>query len=87
MSCQVLTMSSLTIDLSFEEIEQLALRALLASGVRADNAAYVATSDGGSSQLTALEINESGQITNWPDNFFGDQMSDLVAISQAAAGV
>ncbi len=50
-------------------------------------AAYVATADGGSSQLTALEINESGQITNWPDNFFGDQMSDLVAISQAAAGV
>jgi len=49
-------------------------------------AAYVATSDGGSSQLTALEINESGQITNWPDNFFGDQMSDLVAISEAAAG-
>lgn len=50
-------------------------------------AAYVATSQGGSSQLSALEINEFGQIANWPDNFFGDQMSDLVAISQAAAGV
>lgn len=33
-----------TIDLRFDEIEQLALRALLASRVRADNAAQVATS-------------------------------------------
>lgn len=50
-------------------------------------AAYVAESHGGRSQLTALEIDEFGRIENWPDNFFGDQMSDLVAISQAAAGI
>lgn len=42
-----------------------------------------ATSDG--AELEELEVNEYGDITNWPDNFFGDEMGDVVARTEAAA--
>jgi hypothetical protein len=30
-------------------------------------------------------VNEYGDISNWPENFFGDEMGDLVARTEAAA--
>ncbi|MFV9507127.1 MAG: DUF3696 domain-containing protein [Oscillochloridaceae bacterium umkhey_bin13] len=38
----------------------------------------------GESQLQALKIDPFGNITNWPKDFFGDEMGDLVAMTEAA---
>ncbi len=38
----------------------------------------------GASSLTELELDAFGNIKNWPQNFFGDQMGDLVAMTDAA---
>ncbi len=38
----------------------------------------------GSSNLTALQIDSFGNIANWPENFFGDEMGDLFAMTEAA---
>jgi predicted ATPase len=35
--------------------------------------------------LEELEVNAFGDIVNWPDNFFGDEMGDIVARTEAAA--
>lgn len=35
--------------------------------------------------LEELKVNIFGDITNWPDNFFGDEMGDIVARTSAAA--
>jgi len=37
----------------------------------------------GASQLNPLELDEFGNITNWPDHFFGDEMGDLAAMLDA----
>jgi predicted ATPase len=39
----------------------------------------------GGSALHPLEVDLFGNITNWPKDFFGDDMSDLVAMTEAAA--
>lgn len=31
-----------------------------------------------------LQVDAYGNITNWPANFFGDEMGDLVAMTEAA---
>ncbi len=36
------------------------------------------------SVLKTLEIDEYGNINNWPTNFFGDETGDLVAMTEAA---
>jgi predicted ATPase len=38
----------------------------------------------GSSSLTTLEIDDFGNIANWPENFFGDEIGDLFAMTEAA---
>jgi predicted ATPase len=38
----------------------------------------------GSSNLIPLEIDPYGNIANWPPNFFGDEMGDLFAMTEAA---
>ncbi|MEB3175738.1 MAG: DUF3696 domain-containing protein [Cyanobacteriota bacterium] len=38
----------------------------------------------GQSSITPLEIDLFGNIINWPDNFFGDEMGDLMAMTEAA---
>lgn len=48
-------------------------------------AAYFATTTGSESKLEALELDEFGNILNWPDRFFGDSMGDLFEMSKAAA--
>lgn len=39
----------------------------------------------GTTELEPLRINEMGDIENWPENFFGDEMADLAARTAAAA--
>lgn len=38
----------------------------------------------GASKLTALDLDEYGNIRNWPKGFFGDEIGDLVQMTQAA---
>lgn len=39
----------------------------------------------GGASLEPLRLNEYGDIENWPENFFGDEMDDLTARTVAAA--
>ncbi len=48
-------------------------------------AAYFAHTTGSESELTPLQIDMFGNILNWPDKFFGDNMGDLFEMSKAAA--
>jgi predicted ATPase len=47
-------------------------------------ALYFAQEEQGVSRLNALEVDEFGNIRNWPPNFFGDEMGDLAAMAEAA---
>lgn len=44
---------------------------------------FVSNSDG-VAELSDLKLNEFGQIENWPDHFFGDEMGEIAAISKAS---
>jgi predicted ATPase len=48
-------------------------------------AAYFAHLVGKEFSLDELKIDIFGNILNWPENFFGDEVGDLVAMTQAAA--
>ncbi len=39
----------------------------------------------GEAKIEPLVVDEYGNISNWPENFFGDEMADLVARSEAQA--
>ncbi len=45
---------------------------------------YVCDASEGSSRITELQVDEVGAISNWPKDFFGDEMGDLTAMTQAA---
>ena len=47
-------------------------------------AIYFVDNKDGKAFIEELRINEFGEIENWPENFFGDEMGDLVARTQAA---
>jgi predicted ATPase len=49
-----------------------------------DIALYFTRMENGESKLEELKIDEYGSISNWPENFFGDEMGDLVAMAEAA---
>lgn len=48
-------------------------------------AIYFARRAGASTELESLRLNKYGDIENWPENFFGDEMADLTARTVAAA--
>ena len=37
-----------------------------------------------SAQVSDLRLNERGEIENWPENFFGDEMGEIAAITEAS---
>ena len=45
---------------------------------------YFVRSNRGTAELSDLRLNEWGEIENWPDNFFGDEMGEIAAITEAA---
>ena len=47
-------------------------------------AAYVVHAGSRAPKLEALEIDEYGNILNWPTNFFGDQMGEITGQAEAA---
>ena len=47
-----------------------------------DVALYFCRNDGGASTIDKLDVDEeSGDIKNWPENFFGDVMGDMFAMT------
>lgn len=62
------------------------LQRRVAEGVikKEDVAVYFVNSRKGMAQLEALELDENGEILNWPENFFGDEMEDITARTLAA---
>jgi len=50
-----------------------------------DAALYFCEMHNGESKATPLEITDDGFIKNWPKDFFGDEMGDLAAMTEAAA--
>lgn len=44
---------------------------------------FCSTDDDGSSRISHLEIDQYGNISNWPRDFFGDQFGEIAAISEA----
>ncbi len=46
-------------------------------------ALYFCENDNGSSKLITLDLDELGNIKNWPKNFFGNEMGDLFAMTKA----
>ncbi len=51
----------------------------------ADQAAlYFASLDDGRSRLEKLHLDLFGNITNWPSNFFGDELGELTLMTEAA---
>ena len=44
-------------------------------------ALYFCRNNDGASTIEQLEVNESGDIKNWPENFFGDVMGDMFAMT------
>lgn len=49
-----------------------------------DVAIYFCKREGGAAELEPLNVNLYGDIENWPNNFFGDEMADLTARTVAA---
>jgi predicted ATPase len=47
-------------------------------------ALYFTAISNGKSQLEELELDQFGNITNWPPQFFGDELGDLTAMAEAA---
>jgi len=55
-------------------------------GFTNDDAAlyFCKMNDQGDSELVTLDIDDYGNICNYPEDFFGDEMGDLVAMTEAA---
>ena len=49
-----------------------------------DAALYFCDISGGISELTLLNLDIFGNITNWPSNFFGDDFGEMAAATRAA---
>jgi predicted ATPase len=46
-------------------------------------ALYFCRMEDGESKIEELEVDEFGNIRNWPQNFFGDEMGELAAMTEA----
>ena len=45
---------------------------------------YFVSTSGGGAQASDLALNEFGLIENWPPDFFGDEMGEIAAITEAS---
>ncbi len=45
---------------------------------------YFVSNQNGEAQLNDLKLNRWGQIENWPEHFFGDEMGEIAAIGKAS---
>lgn len=49
-----------------------------------DLAMYFVERDGTKAKINKLQLDDYGEISNWPENFFGDEMGDIAARTMAA---
>lgn len=66
-------------------LRRLQLRVAEEALSKDDAALYFVHSEGGNARIEELALDEFGNINNWPEDFFGDEMGDLVARSEAQA--
>ena len=61
-------------------------RRIAEGGIREDDVGlfFCSTDESGGSRLSPLEVDQFGNIANWPENFFGDQFGEIAAMSEAA---
>ena len=60
------------------------MRRIAEEGISADDTAlYFCQINDGTSEIERLKVDEYGNIRNWPQNFFGDEMGDLVEKTKA----
>ncbi|MEH3085034.1 MAG: DUF3696 domain-containing protein [Xylophilus ampelinus] len=60
-------------------------RRVAEGAVRPDDVAvYFCRRAGAATELEALKLNAFGEIENWPENFFGDEMADIAGRTLAA---
>jgi predicted ATPase len=54
--------------------------------IRPEEAAlyFIEAGPDGASSIRNLELDEYGNIGNWPDGFFGDEVDDIAAMTEAA---
>jgi predicted ATPase len=51
-----------------------------------DAALYFCHIENGESKAELLRLTDDGYVKNWPPNFFGDEMGDIVAMTEASIG-
>lgn len=60
-------------------------RRIAEGGIAASEVAvYFCRRTGAATELDPLRLNEFGEIENWPENFFGDEMADIAGRTLAA---
>ncbi len=59
-------------------------RAAEGEAASSDIKLYFVGNDAGAARLSDLSLNEFGEIENWPDRFFGDDMGEIAAIAEAS---
>ena len=65
-------------------LRRLQRRVAEGSAAAEDVRMYFVSSRGGKADLSDLALNKWGEIENWPDNFFGDEMGEIAAITEAS---
>ena len=65
-------------------LRRLQRRAAEGKDLWSDIKLYFVSNDAGVATLNDLALNEFGEIENWPNHFFGDEMGEIAAISEAA---
>ena len=53
--------------------------------LKEESALYFVSGDTAGARIEELEVDDYGNISNWPEDFFGDEMGDLVARTEAQA--
>ena len=65
-------------------LRRLRRRVAEGSAVADDVRLYFVSARDGRADLAGLALNQRGEIENWPDNFFGDEMGEIAAITEAS---
>ena len=45
---------------------------------------YFVSTERGTARIADLDLNKWGEIENWPENFFGNEMGEIAAIAKAS---
>jgi predicted ATPase len=78
--------TQLIVETHSEHLLHRIQRRIAEEEISKDNVAlYFIEAADGRSEIQELKLDEYGNITNWPQDFFGDEIGDLSAMTEAAA--